>query len=69
MQAAIEAGANPSTILMALAYGDQWTNLIQPFWALPLLGITHTRAADVMGYTAVLCAVTGVVFTTCCLLL
>ncbi|RMG59804.1 MAG: short-chain fatty acid transporter [Deltaproteobacteria bacterium] len=39
----------PKTI-MALAYGDQWTNLFQPFWALPLLGITGLRARDIMGY-------------------
>ena len=26
--------------LMALSYGDQLTNMLQPFWALPLLGIT-----------------------------
>jgi short-chain fatty acids transporter len=39
----------PKTI-MAVAYGDQWTNLFQPFWALPLLGITRLRVRDIMGY-------------------
>ncbi len=39
----------PKTI-MAMAYGDQWTNLFQPFWALPLLGICGIRARDIMGY-------------------
>ena len=39
----------PKTI-MALAYGDEWTNLFQPFWALPLLGICGVRARDIMGY-------------------
>ncbi len=39
----------PKTV-MAVAYGDQWTNLFQPFWALPLLGITGLRARDIMGY-------------------
>ncbi|WP_461834361.1 TIGR00366 family protein [Desulfothermus sp.] len=39
----------PKTV-MALAYGDQWTNLFQPFWALPLLGICGVRAMDIMGY-------------------
>ncbi len=37
-------------VIMALAYGDQWTNLFQPFWALPLLGICGVRARDIMGY-------------------
>jgi len=39
----------PKTV-MALAYGDEWTNLFQPFWALPLLGICGVRARDIMGY-------------------
>ena len=37
---------------MAMAYGDQWTNMLQPFWALPLLAITGVRARDIVGYTA-----------------
>jgi short-chain fatty acids transporter len=48
--------------LLALSWGDQWTNLFQPFWALPLLGITGTRAGDILGYTMLLGVVTGVVF-------
>jgi len=48
--------------VMALAYGDQWTNLFQPFWALPLLGITGTKAGDIFGATAVLGLVLGVLF-------
>ena len=54
MQAALEAGVPPHKALMALAYGDQWTNLIQPFWALPLLGICQISANKLMGYTVVL---------------
>ncbi|MEE2756882.1 MAG: TIGR00366 family protein [Myxococcota bacterium] len=54
MQAALDANADPAVILMALAYGDQWTNLIQPFWALPLLGICRVKASEIIGYTAVL---------------
>lgn len=38
--------------IMGVAYGDELTNMIQPFWALPLLGITGLRAGEVMGYTA-----------------
>lgn len=36
--------------VMAVAYGDMWTNLFQPFWALPLLGITRLKVRDIMGY-------------------
>jgi short-chain fatty acids transporter len=54
MQAALESGVEPAHALMALAYGDQWTNLIQPFWALPLLGICQIKASKLMGYTVIL---------------
>jgi short-chain fatty acids transporter len=33
--------------------GDQLTNMVQPFWALPLLGIAHLEAKDILGYTAI----------------
>jgi short-chain fatty acids transporter len=36
---------------MMVAWGDQWTNMIQPFWALPLLGLAGLSAKDIMGYT------------------
>ncbi|MCB0516812.1 MAG: TIGR00366 family protein [Chitinophagales bacterium] len=36
--------------VMALAYGDQLTNMLQPFWALPLLAITGLRASDILPY-------------------
>ena len=62
MQAAVDGGMDPARILLALSWGDQWTNLFQPFWALPLLGITGTRAGDILGYTMLLGVVTGVVF-------
>ena len=35
---------------MAVAWGDQWTNMIQPFWALPALGVAGLGAKDIMGY-------------------
>ncbi len=37
--------------IMALAYGDQLTNMLQPFWALPLLGITGLKAKEILPYT------------------
>jgi short-chain fatty acids transporter len=36
--------------IMAYSVGDAWTNLFQPFWAIPLLGITRMRARDMFGY-------------------
>ncbi|MEL6759425.1 MAG: TIGR00366 family protein [Myxococcota bacterium] len=62
MQAAIDAGVEPARMVMALAYGDQWTNMLQPFWALPLLATTGVRARDILGYTALILIVSQLVF-------
>lgn len=62
MQAAVANGVDPGRVVMALAWGDQWTNLFQPFWALPLLGITGTRAGELLGPTMVAGVAAGVVF-------
>ena len=48
--------------LMAIAYGDEWTNMLQPFWALALLGITRLKAREIVGYTMVALVTSGVVF-------
>lgn len=40
-------------LVMAFSYGDQLTNMMQPFWALPLLSITGLRAKEIFGYTLV----------------
>lgn len=63
MEAARVTGVAPGTVLMAMAYGDQWTNMLQPFWALPLLAVTGVRARDIVGY-AVLWMLAGGVWIT-----
>jgi short-chain fatty acids transporter len=55
-------------LVMAFAWGDQLTNLLQPFWALPVLAITGLRPRDLLPTTALLCGV-GFVVTTLGLLL
>jgi len=55
--AALDLESAPT--VMAFAYGDEWTNLLQPFWALPLLAITGLKARQIAGYTAVLAIVMG----------
>lgn len=54
MEAAQNLGITPQAALMAVAYGDQWTNLLQPFWALPLLSITGLRPAQLISVTTLL---------------
>ncbi|MEJ6611726.1 MAG: TIGR00366 family protein [Porticoccus sp.] len=47
---------------MAVAFGDAWTNMIQPLWALPLLGIARLKIRDIMGYCTVTLIWSGFVF-------
>ena len=60
---ALEAGSilgiAPGKMVMAVAYGDELTNMLQPFWALPLLAITGVKARDIVGYTAIVMVVAG----------
>jgi short-chain fatty acids transporter len=58
LDAGARLGVTVEKIVMAVAYGDEWTNLLQPFWALPLLAITRVGAGTLLGYTAVLLVVT-----------
>jgi short-chain fatty acids transporter len=53
LQTGAEVGVAPAKMIMAVAYGDQLTNMLQPFWALPLLAITKVKAREIVGYTAV----------------
>jgi len=41
------------TAVLIEMMGDQLTNMIQPFWAIPLLALTDLRARDIIGYTMV----------------
>ena len=50
MPAAKELGVNLGKAAMAISWGDAWTNMVQPFWALPLLGIARLGIRDIMGY-------------------
>ena len=66
-QAATEIGVPFSKTVMAVSYGDEWTNMLQPFWALALLGITGLKARHVLGYTILVLFVSAIVFS-CALL-
>ncbi|GAB3255042.1 short-chain fatty acid transporter [Arthrobacter pigmenti] len=68
LDAANRLGVDPSVAIMAVSYGDQWTNMIQPFWALPLLAIAGLKMRDILGYTMVTLIASGIVFATVLLL-
>ncbi|MBM41801.1 MAG: short-chain fatty acid transporter [Acidobacteria bacterium] len=51
LPAARELAVSPTTTVLAYAYGDSTSNLIQPFWAIPILTVTRMKFGDVLGYT------------------
>ncbi len=55
--AASELGVPATSVAMAYAYGDMATNLIQPFWAIPLLGVARLEFRDILGYELLCLAV------------
>ena len=64
VEAAMKLGVSIPKSVMSLAYGDQITNMLQPFWALPLLGITGLKAKEILPYTLLLMLLGGVIFIT-----
>lgn len=69
MEAAKMMGIDATRSAMMVAWGDQWTNMIQPFWALPLLGLAGLSARDIMGYTTMTLLWSGIVLSIFALLI
>lgn len=63
MPAGLEIGVPAAKTDMAIAWGDAWTNMIQPFWALPALGIAGLSAKDIMGYCVITLLFSGIVIS------
>ncbi|WP_217612885.1 TIGR00366 family protein, partial [Helicobacter pylori] len=61
LPAAQSLGVDPGVVSMAIAWGDAWTNMIQPFWALPALAIAGLVAKDIMGYCVLTLIFVGLV--------
>lgn len=51
LESSAQLGVPLPKMIMAMAYGDQITNMLQPFWALPLLAITRLKAYQILPYT------------------
>lgn len=60
LPAAKELGVDLAKTSMAIAWGDAWTNMVQPFWAIPLLSITQLKLKDIMGYLVIIFMASGV---------
>ncbi|MBV1757562.1 MAG: TIGR00366 family protein [Dethiosulfatibacter sp.] len=69
MTAGASLGVDPAKVNMALAWGDSWTNQIQPFWALPALAIAGLDVGDIMGYCAMVLLMSGVIISLAFLIL
>ncbi|MBC7154955.1 MAG: short-chain fatty acid transporter [Rhodobacteraceae bacterium] len=63
LPAAQALGADVARVAMSVAWGDAWTNLLQPFWALPMLAIAGLKAKDIMGFCLIHLVITGVIIS------
>lgn len=63
IEAAMALKADLPQTIMAFAWGDAWTNQIQPFWALPLLGVAGLSARDIMGYCLIWLFLSGIIIS------
>jgi short-chain fatty acids transporter len=61
IDAALRLGVPTPQVVLAYAWGDMATDIIQPFWALPLLAAARIDFRDIMGYAAVVFVVYNVV--------
>ncbi len=62
IESSLQLGVPLPKAIMALAYGDQITNMLQPFWALPLLGITKLKAKEILPYTLIAMIVGSIIY-------
>lgn len=53
LEAAQALGVGPEKVVLAYAWGDMATDLIQPFWALPLLAVARLEFKDILGFLLV----------------
>lgn len=54
LQAGAHHGLPHGLTTLAFCYGDMSTNLVQPFWAIPLLSVTGVAFGEIMGYCLLL---------------
>ena len=59
LEAARSLGTDPELIVMGVAYGDQWTNIIHPFVIIPLLIMTGLRANQVLPFSFIMFIAAG----------
>lgn len=60
---AMGANIEQAKMAMSIAWGDAWTNMIQPFWALPALAIAGLKARDIMGFCVFNLILSGIIIS------
>jgi short-chain fatty acids transporter len=68
LDAAKTLGVPAPKIVVAYAWGDMATDIIQPFWAIPLLSVAKLDFKDIMGY-GILIFITYAILVTAAFLL
>ena len=63
VNAANELGVDVPKVALAVAWGDAWTNMAQPFWAIPLLTIAGLRIKDIIGFCLLTLFASGTVLS------
>ncbi len=58
-----QLGADMNKTVMAVAWGDAWTNMLQPFWAVPLLSIAGLKIKDIIGLLLIVLISSGIVLS------
>ena len=61
-EAALDIGLEANKFLISFTAGETISNIIQPFWAIPLLGIAGLKMKDIMGYCIVFFVVLTAIF-------
>lgn len=57
LEAANRLGVSASDTVLAYAWGEMVTDIIQPFWAIPLLAVAGLSFRDITGYGMTFCLV------------
>jgi short-chain fatty acids transporter len=63
--AAIKLGTPVPYVINSYVLGDMWTNMIQPFWALPILGAFKLPFQRIMPYGFTMVIVFGILLSLC----
>ncbi len=69
LESAVNLGVPLNKAVMAFAYGDQLTNMLQPFWAIPLLAITKLKAREILPYTFIMMLIGALIYISTLLLI